>query len=92
MNQRGANLKSITIHGLDDYVARMIKERATATGTSLNKTIKKLLEEALGVRRGATNRHAEHFEEFVGVWSDADLVEFDERFAALRSVDEGDWS
>lgn len=44
-------MKSITIHGMDDEMDRQIREKAAAEGKSLNKTIKGLLEQALGGRR-----------------------------------------
>ena len=42
-------MKSITIHGIDDPLAGLIKSRAQSEGLSINKTVKKLLEESLGV-------------------------------------------
>ena len=37
-------MKSITIHGLDEILAREIYEKAERQGVSLNKTIKELYE------------------------------------------------
>lgn len=45
-------MKSITIHGLDEPLWAMLKSVADAEGTSLNKTIKRLLEKALGITPG----------------------------------------
>jgi hypothetical protein len=84
-------MKSITIHGLDDAVARLIGERAKAERRSLNRTIKSLLEEALGVRPRDTARHAKDFAEFLGVWSKSDAAAFDHATADLRRVEPEEW-
>ena len=42
-------MKSITIHGLDEGLEAMIEEKARQEGLSLNKTVKMLLREALGL-------------------------------------------
>ena len=44
-------MKSITIHGIDDPLAELIKSRARSEGLSINKTVIKLLEESLGFQR-----------------------------------------
>jgi len=71
-------MKSITVHGIDDPLAELIKSRAQTEGLSINKTVKKLLEESLGVkpRINGTNRY--DFEAFCGIWSDSGLAEFEE--------------
>jgi len=42
-------MKSITIHGLDGPLDTLIREKARKQQLSLNKTIKLLLEESLGL-------------------------------------------
>ncbi len=80
-------MKSITIHGMDDEMDRQIREKATAEGKSLNKTIKGLLEQALGGRRS----RREEFADLFGCWSAADLAEFEEATKDLRQIDLDDW-
>lgn len=84
--------KSITIHALDDVLGRLIEERAQSEGLSLNKTIKKLLAEALGVKPPAQAPHTQDFEEFLGVWTDEEAAAFHERIRDLERVDEEDWA
>ena len=84
-------MKSITIHGLDETVARMIESRARANGQSLNKTIKALLEESLGVKPAPGDRYASDFSEFLGVWGKKDQKEFEKATQTLRNIDEEDW-
>jgi len=84
-------MKSITIHGIDDALATLIKDRAHSEGVSVNKTIKRLLERALGVKPSGSPDARARFEEFVGTWSSADLEEFERATSDLRKIDEGDW-
>ena len=84
-------MKSITIHGLDETVARMIETRAKADGQSLNKTIKDLLDQSLGIKPAARNRHAEDFSEFLGVWGKKDQDEFEKAARTFRTIDDEDW-
>jgi hypothetical protein len=59
-------------------------------GLSMNRTIKKMLESALGVRPRQNHANRREFEEFCGVWSRADLSEFEKKTAPIRKVDPGD--
>jgi predicted CopG family antitoxin len=83
-------MKSITIHGLDDALDRLIREKAENEGLSLNKTIKKLLRKALGLYENGID-HRDDFEKFSGQWSDKDLVEFNQQTKEFNVVDDGDW-
>jgi len=84
-------MKSITIHQLDEPMTRMIEARAKSAGQSLNKTVKALLEQSLGMRPPEDHRHADDFAEFLGIWEDSDLQEFEQCTEVLRSVNEEDW-
>lgn len=83
--------KSITIHGLDDSIARMIAEKASANGWSLNKTIKALIEDALTSKPQTKDKNSKDFAEFFGVWTKSDLRDFQQSTADLRKIDENDW-
>ncbi len=84
-------MKSITIHGIDEPLAELIKSRAQSEGLSINKTVKKLLEESLGVKPRASGLHRSDFEEFCGLWSESELAEFEENSSDLRNIDSEDW-
>ena len=83
--------KSITIHGLDDSVARLIEAHAKAKGWSLNKTIKALLEEALELKPQPKDKNRKDFAEFFGLWTKSDLRDFEQGTTDLRKIDEKDW-
>jgi len=84
-------MKSMTIHGIDDQLAALIKEKAAAEGLSVNKTIKKLLEISLGIKPRPPGDNRNHFTEFCGVWSEKDFAEFEDNTADTRNIDPGDW-
>jgi len=84
-------MKSITIHGVDDPLAELIKSKARSEGLSISQTIKRILEAALGVEPKQEAGKRGDFEEFCGVWTEDDLPEFTEKTKELRKVDLGDW-
>lgn len=84
-------MKSITIHKVEDPIVELIRQRADAEGISVNQVVKKLLEEALGVKPPKSSRHAEDFREFMGRWSDHDFDTFEQTTQDLGKVNDGDW-
>ena len=84
-------MKSITIHGLDDELDREIRKKAKNQGTSLNKTIKRLLKKALGIKSPTEPDFKSDFMDLFGVWSEDDYREFIESTEDFNSVDAGDW-
>jgi hypothetical protein len=79
-------MKSITLHKIDGFLAELIKSKARSEGLSINKTVQKILEEALGVKPRSGGASRNDFEEFCGIWSDIDLAEFNERAGDLNKV------
>ncbi|UCD81259.1 MAG: hypothetical protein JSW26_07495 [Desulfobacterales bacterium] len=84
-------MKSITIHNIDEPLAELIKSKARSEGLSINKTVKKLLEESLGVKPREKATNLSDFEEFCGIWSDSELAEFEDATNDLRKVNHEDW-
>jgi hypothetical protein len=84
-------MKSMTIHGIDNQLAELIKSKAESEGLSINKTIKKILETALGVRPQPPQQNIDDFKEFCGVWNDDELKAFEEKISDIRAVDPEDW-
>lgn len=84
-------MKSITIHDLREPLNSLIRKKSKNEGLSLNKTIKKLLEESLGINPPKEFDHKNDFVEFLGVWSDRDVEEFSRATADFEKIDPGDW-
>lgn len=86
-----STMKSITIHGLDERLSKKISEKARREGLSLNRTIKNLLEEALGLTSRKKKDHRDDFVDFLGVWSEEDVKTFESAIQDLSSIDPKDW-
>ena len=84
-------MKSITIHGIDELLEKLIKSKARSEGLSINKTLKKLLEESLGIKPAGIDRHRGAFSEFCGIWKDKDLADFENKTKDLSQIDPEDW-
>lgn len=84
-------MKSITIHNLDDPLDILIRERAKREGLSLNKTIKKLLAESLGVSQESGKNRKKDFMDLFGTWSDAEVSDFKKQTKDFEKIDPGDW-
>ncbi len=84
-------MKSITIHGIDDITSKQLQITAETLGLSLNKTIKKIIQEALGIKPAEISSRRKDFEEFCGLWSNEDLKEFNEAVEPLRQINPEDW-
>ena len=67
----------------------LIEKRSRETGLSLNKTIKLLLAEAVGLN--PVGREKNTFEEFCGVWDDSDLKEFEQATHDFSEINPTDW-
>lgn len=85
-------MKSITIHGLDDPLDTLIREKAKKQGTSLNKTIKKLLSESLGITPGSEGDHEKDFLDLFGAWNEKEAQEFTKRLGDFEKIDPEDWA
>lgn len=84
-------MKSITIHGLDDPLDSLIREKAKNEGLSLNKTIKKILEESLGIKPRLIKDRRKDFLDLFGSWTKYDLKEFDQNAKQFSQIDSTDW-
>ncbi len=84
-------MKSMTIHGIDNPLAELIKSKAESEGLSINKTVKKLLETSLGMKPQPEKKNWNDFKEFCGLWTKTDQDEFEKKTADLRKIDIRDW-
>jgi len=86
------DMKSITIHGLDDPLDTLIRQRAKKNKTSLNKTIKQLLAEALGLKQDDQDNNNKDFQDLSGVWTKKEAIEFIKNTEDFEKIDEADWA
>ncbi len=84
-------MRSITIHGLDEDLDRMIRNLAEREGLSMNKTIKKVLRRALGLDDLSKTARREQFADLFGTWTKQDFEKFQENTSDFSQVDPSDW-
>jgi hypothetical protein len=84
-------LKSTTIHGMDDALWSLIKDKAQSQNQSINHTIKSILEEHLGIKRVPQAQYFEEFKDFCGAWSKKELAEFNKNASDFQQVNPDDW-
>jgi hypothetical protein len=83
-------MKSITIHGIDERTEKLIKKRAKSEDKSVNKVMKGLLAEALGIDKNKQDNR-EEFLDLFGVWTEDDGKQFFEAIKDLETVHPEDW-
>ena len=82
---------AITIRGIDETTARILKERARKEGVSVNAVLLKTLREALGLEKRRRTVIYDELDHLAGTWSEKDFVEFQKRIADFEIVDEKMW-
>ena len=83
-------MKSISVHGIDEEMEKKIGERANSEGKSVNKIVKELIANALGLGAKPPDNRA-LFSDLSGVWTEAEEREFLDSIADLETTDEKDW-
>lgn len=81
---------AITIRGIDETIARILKERARKEGTSINTVLLKTLIESFGLEKRRTIIY-DDLDHLAGTWTEKDFVEFQKRIADFETVDYKLW-
>lgn len=71
-------------HAVAEPLVELLRSRARSEGMSINRMIKKLLEETLDVTPRYKDANRGDCEEFYGMWSESDLREFEKRTEEFR--------
>ena len=83
-------MKSMSIHGLDAEMEKLINKRAKNEKMSVNKFVKELLRKSLGLGPEKKDNSAE-FLDFFGVWTEDEQKSFQEAIKDLETVNPEDW-
>lgn len=85
-------MKAITLRQIPTELAEIIEREALATGTSLNKTVLRLLEKATGISgNGRRPRRCHDLDELAGSWTTKHAREFDRHLGDQRQIDPDLW-
>ena len=86
-------IKAITLRKLPPDLATAIEKEAKRTGASLNATVLRLLQTAIGEesRPRHGNEKKRDLSSFAGTWTKEEADEFDAFLADHRRIDPDDW-
>ena len=83
------DMKSITIHGIDNDLDKKIAEKSVEFGLSQNRTVKYILQNSLITDKKASKKDS--FAELFGKWSTKEKEEFDNKISDFEVINEMDW-
>jgi hypothetical protein len=86
----GTRMKSMTIHDLGDPLSRRLAMEAQRRGTSLNRLIKSLLADRLGLTAERQDHRADFLDLFAA-WSKGDREAFEKNTKGFEEIDRDDW-
>lgn len=81
-------MKSITIHGIDNELDKLLQKKANLYGLSLNKTVKKLLSESLEGKKATKKRD---LSKYFGTWTEKEYRKFEKAIESTERIDLEDW-
>jgi hypothetical protein len=84
-------MTAITLRNIPAKLQEIIRKRAGADGLSLNKTILRMLEEAVGQRPTVRKLH-DDLDHLAGTWSEAEAAAFEAALIEQRAVDPELWA
>lgn len=82
-------MRQLTLREIHPELEREIRRIAAERGTSINKTVKALLAEALGVQHSSHKRR--DLSEFSGSWSEQEAAAFDSAMQVFERIDDEVW-
>ena len=85
-------MKTISLRGVDDEIAKKLKEQAVQRGTSVNTLILQFIRSSIGLKAPAVRRHKHHdLDQLAGTWTDEDAAEFIRATSNFERIDKELW-
>jgi hypothetical protein len=81
-------MKTITMRGIDEEMAKVLKEKAKNEGISINTMLLKLIRKDLGLEKKKRTVIYDDLDHLAGGWSEKDYKEFQNKIADFETVDE----
>jgi plasmid stability protein len=82
-------MRQITVRGIPDDLQREIQSRAQAHGESLNKSVIRLLKQAVGLDRPEKKKR--DLSTLAGKWEAGEAEEFERNVRVFETIDEDLW-
>jgi len=85
-------MATLSIRGLDDKTAKILKDHAHRSGKSVNLQVVELIRKGLGLTTSAMGVQAHtDLDHLAGTWNAKEAREFAQRTEAFEAVDEELW-
>lgn len=84
-------MATMTVRGIDDEVAKLLKDQANSEGISVNALMLKMVKESLGIEKKRRRKIYHDLDHLAGTWSEKDLKEFQKNVEDLEKVDKEIW-
>ena len=84
-------MATLSIRGMDDDTARLLKEAAQKAGSSVNAQVLELIRRGLGLSENQGRRGHRDLDHLAGTWSEADARDFETTIATFEEVDGDLW-
>ncbi|MBI2354136.1 MAG: hypothetical protein HYV06_03745 [Deltaproteobacteria bacterium] len=84
-------MTTMTLRGIDETIAAVLKEKARREDTSVNTVMLRILKEGLGIEKKKRNVVYDDLDHLAGTWSAEDAAEFERATAVFEKVDEDMW-
>jgi hypothetical protein len=81
----------MTIRGIDDTTAKILKQKAKKEGVSVNAVLLKTLRESLGLEKKRRTIIYDDLDYLAGTWNEKDFIEFQKQIADFETVDKKMW-
>ncbi len=81
----------MTIRGIDDTTAKILKQKAKKEGVSVNAVLLKTLRESLGLEKKRRTIIHDDLDYLAGTWNEKDFIEFQKQIADFETVDKKMW-
>jgi len=85
-------MKSVTIRGVDEHLAELLKKRAVSEQKSMNQLLLEIVRNSLGVTREKqfTVEYTD-LDFLFGSWSESEFKQIQEKISAQRQIDQELW-
>ena len=84
-------MATMTLRGIDDTVAKSLKEIARREDTSVNTVLLRIIRESLGIDKKRRHNVYDDLDHLAGTWNAQDAAEFERATAVFEKVDEDLW-
>ena len=84
-------MKSLSLRGIPEDLSENLRKLSQKEGISLNKTVLKLLEDSVGIKRKRRLNLYRDLDDLAGTWSKKDEKEFKDKIHFFEMIDKDLW-